>query len=473
MNRPPSTVHRQPTMGHRPAFTAHGLRSLLAALFLSSFAIPHSSFAADSPLYIPFQGQVTNQAGTVVADGQYTVIFNLYDQAVGGQPVWSERHVRVGVTRGMVNVFLGSISTLEAVDFSQAKYLGITVDTDNLATTADPEMVPRSVIIPAFHAKNAENLAGHNWSAVFTSADPTVGFLKPERLDAATISAAKIADNAITTTKLADNAVTSAKLADGLIGNAKLADGAISTAKLVQAVAEALVPAGTILPFGGSVAPPGYLLCNGGAYDRVGPHAGLFAAIGTSFGAPDGTRFNVPDLRGQFLRGAMPNLQVTFSGSPGSSNISVPSHPFNRTGMTVRVTSPLTGLSAGTDYYVIVVDANQIAFASTRANALAGVKITISGTATGMVVTQAEDPDVISRLAMAGGGTGVGILVGSTQRDELRSHDHFVADGRGRTSENGPNQPWHGNNVGEYRTGFTGGNETRPKNVYVNYIIKY
>lgn len=74
-------------------------------LVLSSFVFPHSSFAVESPLYIPFQGQVTNQAGVLSADGQYSVIFNLYDQAVGGQPVWSERHVKIGVARGMINVF--------------------------------------------------------------------------------------------------------------------------------------------------------------------------------------------------------------------------------------------------------------------------------------------------------------------------------------------------------------------------------
>ncbi|RJR31902.1 MAG: hypothetical protein C4574_00685 [Candidatus Latescibacterota bacterium] len=63
-----------------------------------------------------------------------------------------------------------------------------------------------------------------------------------------------------------------------------------------------LVPSGTILPFGGAAAPTGYLLCNGTSYLRA-DYTDLFAVIGTSFGAADGTHFNVPDLRGQFLRG--------------------------------------------------------------------------------------------------------------------------------------------------------------------------
>lgn len=63
------------------------------------------------------------------------------------------------------------------------------------------------------------------------------------------------------------------------------------------------VPAGTILPFGGTSAPSGYLIADGYAVSRT-TYANLFAAIGTAFGSGNGsTTFNLPDLRGQFLRG--------------------------------------------------------------------------------------------------------------------------------------------------------------------------
>ena len=56
-------------------------------------------------------------------------------------------------------------------------------------------------------------------------------------------------------------------------------------------------PIGTISPFGGSVIPSGYFLCNGQAVSRT-TYADLFAVIGTSFGTGDGsTTFNLPDLR--------------------------------------------------------------------------------------------------------------------------------------------------------------------------------
>lgn len=60
---------------------------------------------------------------------------------------------------------------------------------------------------------------------------------------------------------------------------------------------------GTIIAFGASAAPTGYLECNGNAVSRS-TYSALFAVIGTSFGSGDGsTTFNLPDLRGEFVRG--------------------------------------------------------------------------------------------------------------------------------------------------------------------------
>lgn len=63
-------------------------------------------------------------------------------------------------------------------------------------------------------------------------------------------------------------------------------------------------PAGKVAPFAGAVVPAGWLLCDGSAVSRV-TYAALFAAIGTAWGAGDGaTTFNLPDARGEFVRGA-------------------------------------------------------------------------------------------------------------------------------------------------------------------------
>jgi len=62
-------------------------------------------------------------------------------------------------------------------------------------------------------------------------------------------------------------------------------------------------PAGTIIYSARSTAPTGYLKANGAAVSRT-TYATLFAAIGTTYGAGNGsTTFNLPDLRGEFIRG--------------------------------------------------------------------------------------------------------------------------------------------------------------------------
>ncbi|HYG80222.1 MAG TPA: tail fiber protein [Pyrinomonadaceae bacterium] len=68
------------------------------------------------------------------------------------------------------------------------------------------------------------------------------------------------------------------------------------------------VPIGTILPYAGAVntpgsIPEGWRLCNGDPMSRTDA-AALFGKIGTSWGKGNGsTTFNLPDLRGRFLRG--------------------------------------------------------------------------------------------------------------------------------------------------------------------------
>ncbi|HID72544.1 TPA: hypothetical protein EYP38_01265 [Candidatus Micrarchaeota archaeon] len=60
---------------------------------------------------------------------------------------------------------------------------------------------------------------------------------------------------------------------------------------------------GKIEPSVLSAAPSGWLLCDGSAVSRT-TYADLFDAIGTTFGAGDGsTTFNVPDLRGRVFAG--------------------------------------------------------------------------------------------------------------------------------------------------------------------------
>ena len=108
-----------------------------------------------------------------------------------------------------------------------------------------------------------------------------------------------------------------------------------------------IIPAGTIMAYGGASAPTGYLLCDASAVSRT-TYARLFAAVGTAFGTGDGsTTFNVPDLRDKVPLGKGSNnatLGVT-TGSAGASSVLTSA---SKTGVTTATNSTGTGTTGDT-----------------------------------------------------------------------------------------------------------------------------
>ena len=146
------------------------------------------------------------------------------------------------------------------------------------------------------------------------------------------------------------------------------------------------IPPGTIVAFGGTTAPTGWLLCDGFPVSQT-TYANLYNTIGCNFGCSGGN-FNLPDLRGRFLR-----------GRDGGAGL---------------------------------------------------------------------DPDRGTRSAMSTGGNSAD-NVGSVQGDDFKSHTHGgVVNSVSATKFVTPG--------GDFQflqnTSATGGNETRPVNAYVNFIVK-
>ena len=161
----------------------------------------------------------------------------------------------------------------------------------------------------------------------------------------------------------------------------------------------AAMPAGMIVPFAGPVEkiPSGWLLCDGSAVSRS-EYIKLYNAIGVCWGEGDGsTTFNLPDLRGLFLRGV--------SGDSGN------------------------------------------------------------------------DEDADSRIMLKeGSGGNTGNNVGSYQADAIRNIKWglYIADGGEKYQLPAAFQPGYSTWTW-FDTSWLvpTGSDNRPKNVYVNYIIKY
>ena len=74
------------------------------------------------------------------------------------------------------------------------------------------------------------------------------------------------------------------------------------------------IPTATIVPWSDSSVPTGFLECNGSAVSRT-TYSALFAIVGTTYGAGDGSStFNVPDLQDNVPVGKSNNKALASTG---------------------------------------------------------------------------------------------------------------------------------------------------------------
>jgi microcystin-dependent protein len=262
----------------------------------------------------------------------------------------------------VVRVYRVTPLTAPLVDFTD----GATLVAADLDTNARQSIYTQQELDDSLVEGLAGVIPNGDKGDITTSVGGTVwtidsGAVVEAKIGTGAVTEAKIGTGAVTEAKIGTGAVTSTKIANDTIVNADInTSAAIASTKLafaptgniaattVQAAIEELdtekaplasptftgtpaaptatagtnttqvattafvsiatagivtVPIGTISWFAGNTAPTGYLKANGAAISRT-TYSTLFTAIGTTFGVGDGsTTFNVPDLRGEFIRG--------------------------------------------------------------------------------------------------------------------------------------------------------------------------
>jgi microcystin-dependent protein len=114
--------------------------------------------------------------------------------------------------------------------------------------------------------------------------------------------------------------VAAAGIASDAVTTAKILDANVTLAKLATVVQNALAPVGSIMPYGGSSAPTGWLLCDGSTFNAT-----TYSSLNTVLGGN-----TLPDLRGKFPMGKTASgTGSTLLGTGGSNTIAegnLPSH---------------------------------------------------------------------------------------------------------------------------------------------------
>ncbi|MBN2226859.1 MAG: tail fiber domain-containing protein [candidate division Zixibacteria bacterium] len=125
------------------------LRLLIVFLLASAL----SAIAAQPP-FINYQGRLTDNTGNPVADGNYDVVFTIYDDMTGGTELWNSGTMSIYTKNGLFSVILGEIGS-SVFNPANERFLGIKVG-------EDPEIAPRTPMasVPfAYYATNAGSSA--------------------------------------------------------------------------------------------------------------------------------------------------------------------------------------------------------------------------------------------------------------------------------------------------------------------------
>jgi len=407
-------------------------------LILAATLAIHATALAQEPSKVPslisYQGNITSAAGVPIgaaAPENRVLTFRFWNHptdTAAENRLYSESQT-VTLLNGDFSVLIGNgtpvtneenLLTMAGVFSSKEVFLGITVD-DGDSGTADPEMSPRQQIATtafAFRATVAEGVdAGAITTDMLASNAVTTNQLADSAITSAklapnAVTTDQLADGAITTNQLADSAITSAKLASNAVTTDQLADGAITTNQLADgAITTNKIVDGTI-QLEDLIAAVKNSLC---------PVGTVLTYTGDT--APEGWLM----CHGAAIsRADYSALYAVIGNRFGYGNGDTTFHIPDFRGKFLR------GHDAGAGY----------------------------------------DPDRYSRTNLYPGGA-TGDSVGSYQDDEFRSHSHVETTIVSSDYGSDPGG-WHWPNYTQTEsTSATGGSETRPKNISVNYIIKY
>ena len=118
---------------------------LTCATILFTTIITFAQDTDENTAELSIQGVLRNANGTAVENGQYDIIFRLWDAPTNGTKIWEEEKTQVDVEGGIYSVVLGDGATELTADFTKKYYLGVAVE-------GGTELIPRAALTSSPYA---------------------------------------------------------------------------------------------------------------------------------------------------------------------------------------------------------------------------------------------------------------------------------------------------------------------------------
>src|SRR5512137_2574431 len=130
-------------------------------LALAALVLCAATTVLAAPLTVNYQGSLSDAGGNPLPDGNYSMVFRIYDALAGGRMLWGESYIALPVTNGRFSVALGSLIVMDDDIYNgDDRFLEIQVDAQILSPRTRLNSTPYSFRVESVNGATGGTIDG-------------------------------------------------------------------------------------------------------------------------------------------------------------------------------------------------------------------------------------------------------------------------------------------------------------------------